>query len=240
MMEFYAAYWNYRDPHGLHRGVSWQRRGASRPRGQLQLTLRWRGGPVPTPLRALTIRVRYLPVHRSRCADDAVWLVSAFQEVGHDENNASNALLASLQVSCTSERRWRTSSGSPPSCARGAPDRDQPARPCAANDPAPKSPSASSSTSPAASSQRLLRAQRRAEDQGRTLQRPGWRPSGETRPCSSITTCARAGVRHAPTGGCGIGIDRLMISHRQPQHPVTSSSCSQFCAANNEPLRWNA
>ncbi|WP_404300078.1 lysine--tRNA ligase [Alicycliphilus denitrificans] len=99
MMEFYAAYWNYLDlmdfTETLIRDV------ALKATGSLQLTYQGREVDLSQPFKRLTIREAiYQYTEAGAHVDDAAWLVSALKKLGMSEekDRLSTRSLASLQV----------------------------------------------------------------------------------------------------------------------------------------------
>jgi lysyl-tRNA synthetase class 2 len=100
MMEFYAAYWDYQDlmtyTEGLIRHV------AQKAVGSLQLTYGGKPVDLSLPFERLTIReaiIRYSDAG-SEHVDDSTWLIPALKKLGLNEekNKLSTRSLASLQV----------------------------------------------------------------------------------------------------------------------------------------------
>jgi lysyl-tRNA synthetase class 2 len=99
MMEFYAAYWNYRDLMDFTEALI--RDAAQKAAGTLQLTYSGRPVDLSQPFERLTIRDSILK-HTEAAAnvDDAQWLVNALRKLGlsEEKDKLSRRSLASLQV----------------------------------------------------------------------------------------------------------------------------------------------
>jgi lysyl-tRNA synthetase class 2 len=99
MMEFYAAYWNYLDLMSFTEALI--RDAAQQALGTLQLTYQGRAVDLSQPFERLTIREA---IHKHTEAgahlDDAAWLTSALKKLGLTEakNKLSTRSLPSLQV----------------------------------------------------------------------------------------------------------------------------------------------
>ncbi|WP_367067942.1 lysine--tRNA ligase [Oryzisolibacter sp. LB2S] len=99
MMEFYAAYWNYRDLMDFTEELV--RDAALKATGSLQLTYGGRAVDLSQPFQRLTIREAiYEYTEAGAHVDDAAWLVSALKKLGMSEekDRLSTRSLASLQV----------------------------------------------------------------------------------------------------------------------------------------------
>jgi lysyl-tRNA synthetase class 2 len=99
MMEFYAAYWNYQDLMGFTERLI--RDAAMTAAGTLQLSYAGKPVNLEKPFARLTIReaiVQHTPAGEH--VDDAAWLINALQKLGMSEakNKLSTRSLASLQV----------------------------------------------------------------------------------------------------------------------------------------------
>ena len=99
MMEFYAAYWNYQDLMGFTEQLI--RDAAMTAAGTLQLSYGGKPVDLEKPFARLTIReaiVQHTPAGAQ--VDDAAWLINALQKLGMSEakNKLSTRSLASLQV----------------------------------------------------------------------------------------------------------------------------------------------
>ena len=99
MMEFYAAYWNYRDLMDFTEALV--RDAAQKATGTLQLTYSGRPVDLAAPFERLTIReaiARHTEAGAS--ADDRDWLIAALRKLGlsEEKNRLSGRSLASLQV----------------------------------------------------------------------------------------------------------------------------------------------
>ena len=99
MMEFYAAYWNYRDLMDFTEALV--RDAATKAVGTLQLTYGGRPVDLSAPFERLTIR-EAIGKHTDAGAgaDDSAWLISALKKLGMSEekDRLSRRSLASLQV----------------------------------------------------------------------------------------------------------------------------------------------
>ena len=99
MMEFYAAYWNYLDLMDFTEALV--RDAAQRAVGTLQLTYSGRTVDLASPFERLTIREAILKhTEAGDQADDPVWLLNALRKLGltEEKNKLSGRSLASLQV----------------------------------------------------------------------------------------------------------------------------------------------
>ncbi|QYY24776.1 lysine--tRNA ligase [Diaphorobacter sp. MNS-0] len=99
MMEFYAAYWNYRDLMDFTEALV--RDAALKATGTLQLTYGARAVDLSQPFARLTIREAiYQYTEAGAHVDDAAWLVSALKKLGmtEEKDRLSTRSLASLQV----------------------------------------------------------------------------------------------------------------------------------------------
>jgi lysyl-tRNA synthetase class 2 len=99
MMEFYAAYWNYRDLMSFTEALI--RDAAQKAVGTLQLTYGGKAVDLAPAFERLTIR-EAIQKHTEAGAnvDDAVWLTNALKKLGlkEEKNKLSSRSLASLQV----------------------------------------------------------------------------------------------------------------------------------------------
>ena len=99
MMEFYAAYWNYRDLMDFTETLI--RTIAEKTVGTQQLSYGGKPVDLAQPFARLTIREAILEhTEAGTHVDDAAWLVSALRKLGlsEDKNRLSQRSLASLQV----------------------------------------------------------------------------------------------------------------------------------------------
>ena len=99
MMEFYAAYWNYRDLMDFTESLI--RDAAQKACGTLQLTYAGKPVDLAQPFERLTIREAILKhTVAGDQVDDREWLVNALRKLGlsEDKNKLSARSLASLQV----------------------------------------------------------------------------------------------------------------------------------------------
>ena len=99
MMEFYAAYWNYQDLMGFTEALI--RDVALKATGTLQMQYQGRAVDLSQPFARLTIREAIFQYTEAGAhVDDPVWLTSALKKIGMTEakNKLSTRTLASLQV----------------------------------------------------------------------------------------------------------------------------------------------
>jgi lysyl-tRNA synthetase, class II len=99
MMEFYAAYWNYRDLMDFTEALT--RDTAQKAVGTLQLTYAGRDVDLAAPFERLTIREAILKhTEAGANVDDRDWLTNSLKKLGLNEekNKLSARSLASLQV----------------------------------------------------------------------------------------------------------------------------------------------
>ena len=99
MMEFYAAYWNYRDLMDFTEALI--RDAAQKATGTLQLTYNGKPVDLAPPFERLTIRDAILKhTEAAENVDDRNWLTNALRKLGlsEEKNKLSQRSLASLQV----------------------------------------------------------------------------------------------------------------------------------------------
>ncbi len=99
MMEFYAAYWNYRDQMDFTEQLI--RHAAMQAMGTLELSYQGRAVDLSQPFARLTIREAiYQYTDAGAHVDDTAWLISALKKLGLSEakDRLSTRSLASLQV----------------------------------------------------------------------------------------------------------------------------------------------
>ena len=99
MMEFYAAYWNYQDLMDFTEALV--RDAAQKAVGTLQLTYGGKPVDLSQPFERLTIREAILKhTEAGENADNREWLVDALRKIGmtEEKNKLSSRSLASLQV----------------------------------------------------------------------------------------------------------------------------------------------
>ena len=99
MMEFYAAYWNYQDLMGFTEELI--RHAVRRVRGDAPLTYAGRAVDVDSPFERLTIREAILKhTEAGERVDDAAWLREQLKKLGmsEDKHKLSGRSLAGLQV----------------------------------------------------------------------------------------------------------------------------------------------
>ncbi|WP_291516659.1 lysine--tRNA ligase [Acidovorax sp.] len=99
MMEFYAAYWNYLDLMDFTETLI--REVALKATGSLQMTYQGRAVDLTQPFARLTIREAIFQYTEAGAhVDDAAWLISALKKLGmtEEKDKLSTRSLASLQV----------------------------------------------------------------------------------------------------------------------------------------------
>ena len=99
MMEFYAAYWNYRDLMDFTEQLV--RDAAVKAAGTLELTYGGRAVDLSKPFQRLTIREAiFQHTEAGAHVDDAAWLTSALKKLGlsEEKDRLSSRTLAGLQV----------------------------------------------------------------------------------------------------------------------------------------------
>ena len=99
MMEFYAAYWNYQDVMAFTEALV--RDAAQKAVGQLHLTYGGKPVDLEKPFARLTIRQAILAhTDAGKHVDDAAWLIAALRKLGMSDakHKLSSRSLASLQV----------------------------------------------------------------------------------------------------------------------------------------------
>lgn len=99
MMEFYAAYWNYLDLMDFTETLI--REVALKATGSLQMTYQGRSVDLTQPFARLTIREAIFQYTEAGAhVDDAAWLISALKKLGmtEEKDKLSTRTLASLQV----------------------------------------------------------------------------------------------------------------------------------------------
>ena len=99
MMEFYAAYWNYLDLMDFTETLI--REVALKATGSLQMTYQGRAVDLSQPFARLTIREAiFQHTEAGAHVDDAAWLISALKKLGmtEEKEKLSSRTLASLQV----------------------------------------------------------------------------------------------------------------------------------------------
>jgi len=197
MMEFYAAYWNYRDLMDFTETLI--RTIADKAVGTQQLTYQGKPVDLTQPFERLTIREAILKhTDAGDGVDDSAWLVNALRKLGlsEEKDKLSQRSLASLQVmyfeETVEEKLWQ------PTFIMEHPTEISPL--ARANDERPRSPSASSSTSRAASSATASASSTTPRTRPRASTRR-WRPrtAATTRPCTTTTiSCARSSTACRP------------------------------------------
>ena len=112
MMEFYAAYWNYRDLMDYTEQLL--RDAAMKAAGTLELSYGGRGVDLARPFARMTIREAIVAhTDAGPRVDDAAWLVDALKKLGlkEEKNHLSRRTLASLQVlyfeEAVEDRLWQ-------------------------------------------------------------------------------------------------------------------------------------
>jgi lysyl-tRNA synthetase class 2 len=99
MMEFYAAWWNYQDLMDYTEQLI--RDAATKACGSLQLSYAGKAVDLTAPFERLTIRAAIVKhTEAGERVDDAQWLLAALKKLGlsEDKNRLSGRSLASLQV----------------------------------------------------------------------------------------------------------------------------------------------
>jgi lysyl-tRNA synthetase class 2 len=210
MMEFYAAYWNYQDL--MHFTEELVRDAAMKAAGTLLLTYGGKAVDLSQPFERLTIREAILKhTEAGDNVDNSEWLINALKKLGfkEDKDKLSTRSLASLQVmyfeETVEDKLW------------------QPTFIC--EHPVEISPLARASDSKPDVTERFelyitgrefgngFSELNDAEDQAaRFHAQVAAKDSGDDEAMFYDHDCVRAlEYGMPPTGGCGIGIDRLMM-----------------------------
>ena len=199
MMEFYAAYWNYRDLMDFTEALI--RDAAEKAVGTLQLSYRRQAGRPGAALRAPDDPRGDPQAHRGRrrASDDRDWLVNALRKLGLTEEKDKLSPRSPGQPAGDVLRGNGGREALAAHLHHGTPDRDLAAG--ARQRRAPRGDRALRALHHRPRvRQRLLRAERR-RGPGRALQRAGRRQGqpATTRPCSTTTTsCARSNTACRP------------------------------------------
>jgi lysyl-tRNA synthetase class 2 len=210
MMEFYAAYWNYLDLMDFTEALV--RDAAQRAVGTLQLTYSGRTVDLASPFERLTIREAILKhTEAGDQADDPVWLVNALRKLGltEEKNKLSGRSLAGLQVlffeETVEEKLWQ------PTFIMEHPTEISPL--ARANDDRPHVTERFELYVTGREFGNGFSELNDAEDQvARFMAQVDAKDSGDDEAMFFDHDFVRAlEYGMPPTGGCGIGIDRLMM-----------------------------
>ena len=210
MMEFYAAYWNYLDLMDFTEALV--RDAAQRAVGTLQLTYSGRTVDLASPFERLTIREAILKhTEAGDQADDPVWLLNALRKLGltEEKNKLSGRSLASLQVlffeETVEEKLWQ------PTFIMEHPTEISPL--ARANDDRPHVTERFELYVTGREFGNGFSELNDAEDQvARFMAQVDAKDSGDDEAMFFDHDFVRAlEYGMPPTGGCGIGIDRLMM-----------------------------
>jgi lysyl-tRNA synthetase class 2 len=210
MMEFYAAYWNYRDLMDFTEALV--RDAAQNAVGTLQLTYAGKPVDLSAPFERLTIREAIgKHTEAGAGADDRDWLVSALRKIGMSEekNRLSKRSLASLQVlyfeETVEEKLWQ------PTFIMEHPTEISPL--ARANDERPEVTERFELYITGREFGNGFSELNDAEDQAaRFAAQVNAKESGDDEAMFFDHDFVRAlEYGMPPTGGCGIGIDRLMM-----------------------------
>jgi len=210
MMEFYAAYWNYRDLMDFTESLI--RHTAQQALGRLDLSYGGRAVDLAAPFARLTIR-EAIAIHGPADArvDDAAWLVAALQRCGlsEEKNRLSQRSLAGLQVlyfeETVEEKLWQ------PTFIMEHPTEISPL--ARANDERPEVTERFELYITGREFGNGFSELNDAEDQAaRFAAQVAAKDGGDDEAMYFDHDFVRA-LEHGmpPTGGCGIGIDRLMM-----------------------------
>jgi lysyl-tRNA synthetase, class II len=210
MMEFYAAYWNYRDLMDFTEALV--RDAAQKAAGTLQLTYGGKPVDLAQPFERLTIREAILKhTEAGDNVDDREWLVNALRKIGMSEekNRLSGRSLASLQVlyfeETVEEKLWQ------PTFIMEHPTEISPL--ARANDARPEVTERFELYITGREFGNGFSELNDAEDQAaRFASQVNAKDSGDDEAMFYDHDFVRAlEYGMPPTGGCGIGIDRLMM-----------------------------
>lgn len=210
MMEFYAAYWNYRDLMDFTEALI--RDAAQKSVGKLQLTYGGKDVDLARPFERLTIREAILKhTDAGDNADSREWLVAALRKAGlsEEKNKLSGRSLASLQVlyfeETVEEKLWQ------PTFIMEHPTEISPL--ARANDTRPEVTERFELYITGREFGNGFSELNDAEDQAaRFASQVDAKDSGDDEAMFYDHDFVRAlEYGMPPTGGCGIGIDRLMM-----------------------------
>jgi lysyl-tRNA synthetase class 2 len=210
MMEFYAAYWNYRDLMDFTEALI--RDAAMKAAGTLQLSYAGKPVDLAEPFERLTIREAIAKhTEAGAGADDAQWLITALRKLGKTEekDRLSTRSLASLQVTyfeeTVEEKLWQ------PTFIMEHPTEISPL--ARANDERPEVTERFELYVTGREFGNGFSELNDAEDQAaRFLAQVDAKHAGDDEAMFFDHDFVRAlEYGMPPTGGCGIGIDRLMM-----------------------------
>ncbi|MES2482945.1 MAG: lysine--tRNA ligase [Pseudomonadota bacterium] len=210
MMEFYAAYWNYRDLMDFTEALI--RDAAMKAAGSLQLSYAGKPVDLAEPFERLTIREAIAKhTEAGAGADDAQWLINALRKLGKTEekDRLSTRSLAGLQVmyfeETVEEKLWQ------PTFIMEHPTEISPL--ARANDERPEVTERFELYVTGREFGNGFSELNDAEDQAaRFLAQADAKQSGDDEAMFFDHDFVRAlEYGMPPTGGCGIGIDRLMM-----------------------------
>ena len=210
MMEFYAAYWNYRDLMDFTEALV--RDAAMKAAGTLQLTYGGKPVDLAEPFQRLTIREAIAKhTEAGAGADDREWLIAALRKLGlsEEKNRLSTRTLAGLQVlyfeETVEEKLWQ------PTFIMEHPTEISPL--ARANDERPEVTERFELYITGREFGNGFSELNDAEDQAaRFMAQVDAKDSGDDEAMFFDHDFVRAlEYGMPPTGGCGIGIDRLMM-----------------------------
>nr|WP_296335727.1 lysine--tRNA ligase [uncultured Acidovorax sp.] len=210
MMEFYAAYWNYLDLMDFTETLI--REVALKATGSLQMTYQGRAVDLSQPFARLTIREAIFQYTEAGAhVDDAAWLISALKKLGmtEEKDKLSTRSLASLQVfyfeETVEDKLWQ------PTFIMEHPTEISPL--ARANDTRPEVTERFELYITGREFGNGFSELNDAEDQAaRFLAQVAAKDSGDDEAMFYDHDFVRAlEYGMPPTGGCGIGIDRLMM-----------------------------
>ena len=210
MMEFYAAYWNYLDLMDFTETLI--REVALKATGSLQMTYQGRAVDLSQPFARLTIREAIFQYTEAGAhVDDAAWLISALKKLGmtEEKDKLSTRTLASLQVlyfeETVEDKLWQ------PTFIMEHPTEISPL--ARANDNRPEVTERFELYITGREFGNGFSELNDAEDQAaRFLAQVAAKDSGDDEAMFYDHDFVRAlEYGMPPTGGCGIGIDRLMM-----------------------------
>jgi lysyl-tRNA synthetase class 2 len=210
MMEFYAAYWNYQDLMDFTEALI--RDAAQKAKGTLQLSYAGKPVDLAQPFERLTIREAIVKhTEAGEHVDDAVWLTNALRKLGltEEKNKLAGRTLASLQVlyfeETVEEKLWQ------PTFIMEHPTEISPL--ARANDTRPEVTERFELYITGREFGNGFSELNDAEDQAqRFLAQVAAKDSGDDEAMFYDHDFVRAlEYGMPPTGGCGVGIDRLMM-----------------------------